>query len=71
MFGVLTVATPKGGTGKSTLARCLAAHWFALGHKSALIDADPQQTLASAFNPQGPLGAVPVVSEPRSEFCGC
>ena len=68
MFGVLTVATPKGGTGKSTLARCLAAHWFALGHKSALIDADPQQTLASAFNPQGPLGAVPVVSEPEERI---
>ena len=65
MLGVITVATPKGGTGKSTMARCLAAHWFALGHKSALVDADPQQTLAMAHDPEGPLAAVPVVSEPE------
>ena len=40
MFGVITLATSKGGAGKSTLARSLAAHWLTVGHKPALIDAD-------------------------------
>jgi chromosome partitioning protein len=63
MFGVLTLITPKGGTGKSTLARSLAAHWLLLGHKPALVDADPQQTLAARYNPDGPMGSVPVIAE--------
>ena len=65
MFGVITLATSKGGVGKSSLGRSLAAHWFTVGHKPALIDADPQRTLANRYNPQGPLGAVPVVAEPE------
>lgn len=62
---VITLATPKGGTGKSTLSRGLAAYWFALGRKPALIDADPSETLAKRYRPDGPLGAVPVVAEPE------
>jgi chromosome partitioning protein len=65
MFGVITLATSKGGAGKSTLARSLAAHWLQLGRKPALVDADPQRTLASRHNPDGPLGAVPLVAEPE------
>lgn len=65
MFGVVTLITPKGGTGKSTLARSLAAHWSLVGHKPALVDADPQQTLAARFNPDGPMGRVPIVAEPE------
>jgi chromosome partitioning protein len=64
-FDVITLATPKGGTGKSTLSRGLAAYWFALGRKPALIDADPTETLAKRYRPDGPLGAVPVVAEPE------
>ena len=64
-FDVITLATPKGGTGKSTLSRGLAAYWFALGHKPALVDADPTETLAKRYNPDGPLGAVPVIAEPE------
>ena len=65
MFGVITLATSKGGAGKSTLARSLAAHWLAVGHKPALIDADPQRTLANRHDPAGKLGAVPLVAEPE------
>ena len=60
MFGVITLITPKGGTGKSTLARSLAAHWSLIGHKPALVDADPQQTLAARYNPDGPMASVPI-----------
>src|SRR3954454_15774636 len=64
-FDVITLTTPKGGTGKSTLSRGLAAYWLALGRKPALIDADPSETLIKRYNPEGPLGAVPVVAEPE------
>jgi hypothetical protein len=49
---------------KSTLARGLAAHWFGLGHKPAIIDADPEGRLIKRYNPEGLLGAVPVIAEP-------
>ncbi len=65
MFDVVTLATSKGGAGKSTLARSLAAFWFELGHKPALIDADPQRSLANRYDPAGKLGGVPVVAEPE------
>jgi chromosome partitioning protein len=65
MFGVITLATSKGGVGKSSLGRSLAAHWFTVGHKPALVDADPQRSLANRYDPEGRLGAVPVVAEPE------
>ena len=65
MFGVITLATSKGGVGKSSLGRSLAAHWFNVGHKPALVDADPQRTLSNRYDPNGRMGAVPVISEPE------
>jgi chromosome partitioning protein len=65
MYGVITLAASKGGVGKSSLGRSLAAHWFMVGHKPALIDADPQRTLANRYDPQGRMGGVPVVAEPE------
>src|SRR3954470_12296585 len=65
MFPVITLCTSKGGAGKSTLARSLAAHWLQLGRKPALVDADPQRTLASRHNADGPLGAVLLIAEPE------
>ena len=65
MFGVITLATSKGGVGKSSLGRSLAAHWFTVGHKPVLVDADPQRSLVNHYNPEGPMGAVPVVAEPE------
>jgi chromosome partitioning protein len=65
MYRVITLATSKGGVGKSSLGRSLAAHWFTVGHKPALIDADPQKTLANRYDPKGRMGGVPVVAEPE------
>lgn len=65
MYGVITLATSKGGVGKSSLGRSLAAHWFTVGHKPALIDADPQRTLANRYDPKGRMGGVPVIAEPE------
>jgi Mrp family chromosome partitioning ATPase len=67
-FDIIALATSKGGVGKSTLGRSLAAHWLGLGRKPALIDADPTGTLAKRYNPQGPLGAVPVIAARHAEF---
>ena len=64
-YDVIALATSKGGVGKSTLARGLAAHFFALGRKPALIDADPTATLSKRYDPKGKLGAVPVIAEPE------
>ena len=64
-YDVIALATSKGGVAKSTLARSLAAYWFALGRKPLLIDADPNRTLFNRYNPEGKLGAVPVIPEPE------
>jgi chromosome partitioning protein len=66
MFGVITLITPKGGTGKSTLARSLAAHRSLTGHKPALVDPDPQRTLPARYNPEGPMAAVRTVAGPEA-----
>ena len=65
-FDVITLATPKGGTGKSTLSRGLAAYWFALGRKPALVDADPTETLAKRYNPKARWAPCRSSPSPRS-----
>jgi chromosome partitioning protein len=65
MFGVITLATSKGGVGKSSLGRSLAAHWLMIGYKPALVDADPQRSLANRYDPHGRMGEVPIVAEPE------
>ncbi len=40
--------TGKGGTGKTTIAACLARHWAAQGREVIAIDADPDANLAAA-----------------------
>lgn len=41
---IVAVAGQKGGTGKSTIACCIAAEWTARGRRVLLVDADPQGT---------------------------
>ena len=35
----------KGGSGKTTLASCLAGHWSKIGKRVSYIDGDPSQTV--------------------------
>lgn len=62
---VITLATSKGGAGKSTLARNIAAHWINIGMKVAIIDSDPQGSIINRHDSNGPLSKLVVVAEPE------
>ena len=64
---IITVATMKGGSGKSTLASCLAVHWHLNGRHTAIIDADPQRTIARLAAREKALGGVRVVEDATEE----
>src|ERR1700737_2898925 len=53
----------KGGSGKSTLASCLAVHWHLHGRRVAIIDADPQRSVARLAARERALGGVPVIED--------
>jgi chromosome partitioning protein len=57
----------KGGSGKSTIAACLAVHWQLEGRRPTIIDADPQRSIARLATRERALGGVPVV-EDTSEY---
>src|SRR4051794_15177949 len=63
---VLVLATGKGGVGKSS-ARSLAGHWLHIGQSPAVIDADPQASIATFHDAEGPMGMVPVIADPELE----
>ncbi len=65
MGKIITLATSKGGAGKSTLARNLAAHWVNLGYKVVIIDADPQGSIINRHDPEGELKSLHVIAEPE------
>jgi chromosome partitioning protein len=60
---IITVATMKGGSGKSTVASCLAVHWHLKGRRPAIVDADPQCSIARLAKRERALGGVPVVED--------
>lgn len=63
MRQIITVATMKGGSGKSTIASCLAVHWHLNGRRPTIIDADPQRSIARLCARERALGGVPVVED--------
>jgi chromosome partitioning protein len=60
---IITVATMKGGSGKSTMASCLAVHWHLNGQRPTIIDADPQRSIARLAAREKALGGVPVIED--------
>jgi chromosome partitioning protein len=60
---IITVATMKGGSGKSTVASCLAVHWHLQGRRPSILDADPQRSIARLAARERALGGVPVVED--------
>jgi len=53
----------KGGSGKSTVAACLAVHWQLDGRRPTIIDADPQRSIARLATREQALGGVPVIED--------
>jgi chromosome partitioning protein len=66
---IITVATMKGGSGKSTVAACLAVHWHLAGRRPTIIDADPQRSIARLAVRERALGGVPVVEDTTEYAC--
>lgn len=64
---IVTVATMKGGSGKSTVASCLAVHWHLRGRRPTLVDADPQRSIARLAARERALGGVSVVEDATDE----
>lgn len=64
---IITVATMKGGSGKSTVASCLAVHWYLQGRHPTIIDADPQRSIARLAARERALGGVAVVEDATEE----
>ncbi|MGB0694827.1 MAG: division plane positioning ATPase MipZ [Rhodospirillaceae bacterium] len=60
-FPILAIATLKGGSGKSTVASCLAVHWSLKGKAPVLLDADPQRSLIRLAAREQALNGVRVV----------
>lgn len=60
---IITVATMKGGSGKSTVASCLAVYWHLKGRHPVLVDADPQRSIMRLAARERGLGGVSVVED--------
>ncbi len=64
---ILTVATMKGGSGKSTVASCLAVYWHLRGRRPTLIDADPQRSIMRLAARERALGGVSIIEDATEE----
>lgn len=62
---VITLATSKGGAGKSTLVRNLSAYWLNVGFRVAIVDADPQGSIINRYVPKGILEKLYVIANPE------
>lgn len=63
MATIISFATSKGGTGKTTLAAGLATYWHKQGVKVGVVDSDPNANLSRWFS-KGEIVDIPLVSEP-------
>lgn len=61
---VVTIASLKGGSGKTTLASCLAVYWQLRGLSPLLIDADPQRSVMRLAEREMALGGVKLIEQP-------
>ncbi len=64
---IITVATMKGGSGKSTVTSCLAVYWHLRGRRPTLIDADPQRSIMRLAARERALGGVAVIENATEE----
>ena len=64
---IITIATMKGGSGKSTVASCLAVYWHLRGRRPTLIDADPQRSIMGLAARERSLGGVAVIEDATEE----
>lgn len=64
---VIVMATGKGGAGKSTLTRSLASHWLGARHRPAVVDADPQASIAGFHDPDGLMKDLVVTADAEAE----
>jgi chromosome partitioning protein len=60
---IITVATMKGGSGKSTVASSLAVHWHLKGLRTAVIDADPQRSIVRLAKRERGLAGIQVIED--------
>ncbi|WP_170107332.1 ParA family protein [Roseibium marinum] len=60
---VVTIASLKGGSGKTTLACCLAVQWHLDGYKPLMIDADPQRSGIRLAEREQALGHIDVLEK--------
>jgi chromosome partitioning protein len=62
---IITLATSKGGAGKSTLVRSIAFHCLQSGFSPAIIDADPQGSIIKRTIDEEILKKLYIVPEPE------
>lgn len=60
---VVTIASLKGGSSKTTLAVSLATHWLVRGRRVVLIDTDPRHAIVRLAARHDALGGVHVVTD--------
>lgn len=64
---VIVLANGKGGVGKTALTRSLAAHWLTAKQSPAIVDADPQSSIARLHDPEGLMKKITVVADPEAD----
>ncbi|MBO0344275.1 ParA family protein [Roseibium sp. CAU 1637] len=60
---IVTIASLKGGSGKTTLACCLAVQWKLQGSNPLLIDADPQRSVIRLAEREQALGGIDLLEK--------